>query len=303
MALTSVRRLARNSRKVELTWRYGFNLEPTLRFRLHHPVLVGEAARVLDSLNRDGVAITSAAALLGSESCFDELSNEATHLQHALREQIAGARSGGDTAEIGKKTFLFQYLGSYPALDPESVYARFALQPNILRIANAYFGMLTRLRYYNIWHNFASHSPARESQLWHRDREDLYILKLFAYLSDVDLGAGPFTYAAGTHRKGSVRGQPEYTLEGGVKRSTDPQMAAVVSPEDWVVCTGPKSTIVLADTQGYHKGGLATERDRVLYTCMFTSQASQSEDGFTRPGTLSLRGDREAAYALATARN
>jgi hypothetical protein len=299
MALESLRRVARGSRKIELTWRYGFNLEPTLRFRLHQPVLAGEAARVVAALNRDGVAMTSAAALLGPASCFDELSAEVANLQHNLRDDIAAARAGAGTGEIGKKTFLVQYLGDNPVLDPGSVYARFALQPRILQIANAYFGMLTRMRYYNIWHNFASKSQPRESQLWHRDREDLYILKVFVYLSNVDLGAGPFTYAPGSHPKGRVRRDPDYTLEGGVRRSNDAQMAAVVSPDQWVTCTGPKGTIVFADTHGYHKGGFTIERDRVLYTCMFTSRASQSKDFFIRPPTLSSTPSSEMAFALA----
>ena len=55
MALQWLRGLARVSRKRELTWRYGFNLAPTLRFRLHRPSLLGESARVLASLNRDGL--------------------------------------------------------------------------------------------------------------------------------------------------------------------------------------------------------------------------------------------------------
>jgi hypothetical protein len=76
-------------------------------------------------------------------------------------------------------------------------------------------------------------------------------------------------------------------------------MAAVVSPDHWVICTAPKGTIVFADTHGYHKGGFTTERDRVLYTCMFTSQASQSEDFFIRPATASITSNSEAAFALA----
>jgi hypothetical protein len=268
-----VRKLERVAKNTEFTWRYGFNLGPTLRFRFHQPVLVSEAARVLASLNRDGVALTSVAALLGPTSSFDDLSADVARLQKSLHDQIAGARSLAATSEIeiGKKTFLLQYLDRNPALDPESIYARFALQPNIWQIANAYVGMLTRMRACNVWHNFPSQAQPRESQLWHRDPEGLYIVKVFVYLSDVDEGAGPFTYAPGTHGKGRVRQKPHYILEGDTKRSTDAQMAAVVPCDNWVTCTGPRGTIVFADTRGYHKGGLSRERDRVLYVCMFTS--------------------------------
>lgn len=266
-------KLARAAKKSELTWRYGLNLVPTLRFKLRQPALVAESARVVASLNRDGVALTSVPALLGPTSCFDELSAEIERLQKSLQDRIAAARPLADTneIEIGKKTFLLQYLDSNPALDPQSIYARFALQPNIFQIANAYVGMLTRMRYCNVWHTFASQAQPRQSQLWHRDPEDRYIVKVFVYLSDVDQGAGPFTYASGTHPKGRVRQEPDYLLEGDTKRTTDAQMAAVVPCDQWVTCTGPRGTIVFADTKGYHKGGLSKERDRVLYTCMFTS--------------------------------
>ena len=91
--------------------------------------------------------------------------------------------------------------GEYP-------FTRLAVKSPLLQIANAYLGMYTRLRYYNIWHTFATRSKPRESQLWHRDREDLYILKVFIYLRDVDLGAGPFTYArAPTEREWCSRNQ------------------------------------------------------------------------------------------------
>jgi hypothetical protein len=134
--------------------------------------------------------------------------------------------------------------------------------------------------------------------LWHRDREDFLITKIFVYLSDVDEGAGPFTYARGTHPKGDVRKEPGYSLEGNVRRSTDEQMAEVLAPERWFRGVGPKGTIIFADTRGYHRGGLARERDRVMYTAMFTSQASQSEEFMVKGPHFALPVDAEKAFAL-----
>lgn len=266
------RKLGEVARKSEFAWRYGLKLKPTLRFRLHQPALTGEAARVVAGLTRDGVALTSVPALLGPTSCFDDLSVEVTRLQNNLQDRIAEARSFSQKGEIEmeRKTYLFEYVHGNPALDPQSIFTRFALQPNIWQIANAYIGMATRMGYCNVWHNFPSQAQPRQAQLWHRDPDDLYyVVKVFVYLADVDEGNGPFTYAARTHRKGRVRQEPDYHLEGDTKRSTDEQMAAVVPRDQWVTCTGPRGTIVFADTKGYHKGGLVKQRDRVLYTCMF----------------------------------
>jgi hypothetical protein len=268
-------------------------------------MLSGEAARVLADLNRDGVAITSVSRLFGQNAYYDDLSSAVDKLEKAdLAVQIAALRAGSShSGKAGQKSFIFPLLGEYPLLDAETVYARFALQGPILQIANAYLGMYTRLRYYNVWHTFATKSDARQSQLWHRDREDLYIFKVFVYLSDVDEGAGPFTYARGSHHKGSHRRQPEYFLEGNVKRSSDEQMQEAVPKQQWLSCVGPKGTIVFADTHGYHKGGLARERDRLMYTCMFTSPASQSEEFFRRTSPFARPTNKELAFALASPRS
>jgi len=158
--------------------------------------------------------------------------------------------------------------------------------------------MFTRLRYYNIWHTLATSGAPRESQLWHRDREDFLIMKVFIYLVDVGDEAGPFTYALGTHPKGALRREPEFGLEGHVRRSTDDQMAAVVPASRWLTARGSRGTVVFADTRGYHKGGLARGRDRVMYTCMFTSRVSQSRELFDRSRPVAPAADPAAAFAV-----
>lgn len=299
MIPTMLNKLARAARHNDLTWRYLFNLTPTLGYMFKGQRPAGDAARVLTSLNRDGLAITSASALLGSSACYSKLNDAIDRLELEQAAQLAQARRQADVADkIGDKTFVLQLLGEKPLFEPESVYARFALQPPILQIANAYFGMYTRLRYYDVWHTLTTKTDARESQLWHRDREDHLILKMFVYFSDVDEGAGPFTYAAGTHRKGRLRREPAYHLEGHIQRSHDEQMAPVLAPEHWIKAVGPKGTIVFADTRGLHKGGLAREHERLMYVCMFTSQASQSKELMRRAQTHLLPRNKELAFAL-----
>lgn len=300
MLAKQLRRWARAGRHFGLTWRYMYNLGPSLAYRLGRGAVSGEGAHVLSALNRDGIAITSVQALIGTDSCYQELVEAVARAQDTMTDRFALARAAADTAaKTGGKTFNLEYLGSCPALDPDSVYARFALQKPILQIANAYLGMYTRLRYYNIWHTLVTRLAPRESQLWHRDREDRYILKVFVYLSDVDEGAGPLSYIPGSHLKGKRRREPAYSVEGVVRRSDDAQMAEVTSPECWIKATGQKGTIVFADTHGFHKGGLAREHERLMYLCMFTSPASESQELLKRPVGLNRPHDRQTAFALA----
>jgi hypothetical protein len=297
--MTPVKRMVRAARHYGPTWRYVFNFSPTLSYRWNHRRLQGEAAAVLNTLNRDGVAITSAEALLGAGSCYAELCGAVEGFQASSQAEIASAQRGVDDRNaIGKKTFTLEYLGRNPKFDPVSVYARFALERNILGVANAYLGMRSRLRYYNVWHTFPTNADARESQLWHRDREDYLIVKVFLYLSDVDEGAGPFTYARGSHPKGNLQAEAAHFLEGHVKRSTDAQMAELIPREKWFKGVGPKGTIIFADARGYHCGGLARSSARIMYTAMFTSPASQSEEFMVNGTKFSLPLDADQAFAI-----
>jgi len=281
VALTKeLRAKIRSIRQTNLYWRYGANLAPTVQhFVGTNNELSDVTSRIVDELNSNGVAIARVEDLLSA----DVIANLATHTRDLLSEKaadISDMKAMVDTdSTVGKKTFNLELLGSEPEFDPESVFANLGLSNSLLAIANSYLRMTAQLRYYNVWYTTASTGVSRESQLWHFDREDNYILKLFLYLDDVDEGTGPFTYAPGTHRNGRHRSiKPEFIMEGNVKRTTDEQMAAVYPRENWKICTGTKGTIVFADTRGYHKGGEARTKDRLMFTCMYTSPASQSKD-------------------------
>lgn len=277
--LQRIKNIAKGQRQNEFFWRYGFNFRPSVNYRLNLGAAENAAAgRVIADLDRDGIAVASIDELLADRKPFAELDAAVGSLLAARADELREIKQkAGDRDAIGEKTFNVELLGSEVDFDPQSVFAKFALHETFLSIANAYFGMLVKLRYYNVWQTFATNGAPRESQLWHFDREDNYILKLFLYLKDVDEGAGPFTYAPKTHRKGTLWGrQPEFSLEKNVMRSTDEQMAGVVPAENWVRGVGKKGTIIFADTRGFHKGGEARTDDRLMYTAMFTSPASDS---------------------------
>jgi Phytanoyl-CoA dioxygenase (PhyH) len=275
-----IKAIAREQRHNEFFWRYGFNFRPLVNYKFDfESEAMFFAKKMVDDLNRDGIAMMSIDDLLTDRRLFHDLETAVETLLENRKDELELIRSkANDTDAIGDKTFNVELLGSEVEFDPDSIFAQFALNETFIQIANAYFGMLVKLRYYNVWQTFATNAAARESQLWHFDREDNYILKIFLYLNDVGEGAGPFTYAPKTHRKGLLWGkQPEYSLEKNVMRSTDEQMSAVVPREHWVKGIGKKGTIIFADTRGFHKGGEARTDDRLMFTAMFTSPASDSK--------------------------
>jgi hypothetical protein len=276
--MSKIRLIARKLKKIDVVWRYASNFSPTLKFVRRVNTLSENEHTLLDELNRSGVVVTSIEKLIDDGQEFCDLDSAASELIKSKKDELAVLRArADDKSAIGNKTFNLEMLGGELKFNLEDIFGRFALNEALLRIADAYFGLCVNLRYYNVWQTFASKGSSRESQLWHFDREDNYILKVFLYLDDVEEGAGPFTYAPGTHKKGKYRKiKPEYFVEGGVSRSTDDQMKAVYPEDKWVRATGKKGTIVFADTRGYHKGGEARTKDRLMFTCMFTSPASES---------------------------
>jgi len=308
--VTFRRTVARALRARGWSWLYVFNPRPTLAYRLDRRSLSAEEQRVAAELDANGIAMSSVSALSLSSpspspgspaplSPFDELVAEVRAEERAREDEIRRARQQADLPQVGgEKKFLLELLGLRPVLDPDSVFGRFALAKPFLDVANAYFGMYTKLRHYNVWRNFPSRGAARTSQLWHRDREDRRILKCFVYLSDVDAESGPLTYVPGSHAGGPRTAEPESFVEAGVRRSTDEQMAKVHPSNDWVTATGPAGTVVFADTRGFHRGGLVRGRDRVMFVSMFTSAASQSEDLFQRTRPFPVPDDPAIAFAL-----
>ena len=98
MATLGHRRLVRSCRYPRLTrryarWRYIDNLSPLLADRLGRRLHSNRRSHQLAKLNQDGVVITSAQALLGSDSYFEELTSAVGELERNHADAIASARA------------------------------------------------------------------------------------------------------------------------------------------------------------------------------------------------------------------
>jgi Phytanoyl-CoA dioxygenase (PhyH) len=243
-------------------WRYFLNRKGSFQFLMHpskisNPVVV----KMLDNLRRNGVAIGNAEDIIGKD-LYNELYENAFRLRYA------------DTAQDSDKEYARFYLERN--YDSNSIWAKVSEHKNIVDIAKGYFRMEDpRLVYYDLWENLPVNEAPKDAQLWHRDRDDLQILKVFIYFTDVDEQTGAFVYAPGTQALGNVKSEPSYFLENGKqKRSYDADMDKVVPSDKWIMGKGKKGTIVFADTHGYHKGGFVKNNFRFLFTCMYLSRYS-----------------------------
>lgn len=282
----------------KLKWRYYWNARASFFYLLAGRRPRGVALRIVADLRRQGIAQTTVEELFGDTRLFEELAQKVEALERDQAEALEQARQVAGSRQA-KKSFVWNVLGDRPTFDPQDVFVRFCLRPEILTAANAYFGLFTQLRFFNVWRNFKTDAPAQRSQLWHRDREDKTILKVFVYLSDVSPGSGPLVYAPGTHAAGKIKNEPETFKEAGHgnSRAEDDAMAKVVPQEQWIHCLGRRGSVVFCDTTGYHRGGLARTDDRLVFNFMFVSPTADCPISFAPPAAKPVFPDLEAAFA------
>jgi len=214
---------------------------------------------LVEAVRREGVLITDADAVFGDQTLFDAAAAHADELYRAPRDD--------SRAEAGSKaTFLTKLAtGSY---DFDNAFVRLALHPNALAIANGYLRLRSHLRALDVWLTKPTEGPAIQTQLWHRDGDDVMNVKMFVYFTDVRPAAGPLRYAPQTHPLGSKRRLPERDDQA---RSNDEQMAEVVPEREWILCEGRPGTVVFADTCGYHKQQKPESDERLLLVAHYVS--------------------------------
>jgi hypothetical protein len=221
--------------------------------------VAGKERGLVQELAQEGVAVCGFEELFGERVLFDEAAEVAGRLYDA--------RPTGEAATPGSKASYLTKLasGSFEAGHP---FVRIALDPRALAVANGYLRLRSHLRALELWWTKPTPGEAVQTQLWHRDADDVMNVKMFVYFTEVTRPAGPLTYAPGTHPLGDRRAVPEH---GPDRRSTDEQLARVVPESEWRVLEGGPGTVVFADTCGYHKQLKPTSEERVKLVAHYVS--------------------------------
>jgi len=219
-------------------------------------------------LRQEGIIVAQSRELFSrSEPALFEESQAAAHRLLAEHRDGKVAVDAHDSYSTANKDFRASLLPTrLPVSDP---FVRLAFDPGVLATVQGYLGMRPLLRDLSLWWDRPIESPAKETQLWHRDGDDLMNVKMFVYFNDVDVEAGPFCFIPETHPYGRLRFvHPQRDTHG---RATDEQMACVIPPSSWRFYPGPAGTVILCDTCGEHKGLKATRHDRLMLVVQYTS--------------------------------
>lgn len=242
------------------------------------PDLTEVQSDAVEALRVDGIAILDVRSLLGEELWDEALAD----VQPFIRETEEATRNAGDRPagkdELIIRRFLSRIATKVDGEKPEK--PRFSIRAPWMRIAaaeplvdvvNSYRGQLTRLYEVDEWYTvpYPQSSERIASQQWHRDPEDLHVVKVFVYFTDVDDEAGPFEYVRGSAEGG--RYEHLWPWADGHRYVPAEELEPAVSAEDRLSVTGSAGTMILADTGGFHRGGFARGKPRVLSTSTYLS--------------------------------
>ncbi len=237
------------------------------------PELDDAQQAILDDLARDGYALRTFSDVFPDPETWKSVEEQANRFSSETENGLANDREGL-RVHAGKE-FVVR-LHSYGVdVGSDDAWFRVCTSRRMLDLANTYLGLWSKLEYVDMWYSVPMAEEARRvsSQRWHRDFNDKHLLKAFLYLVDVDQDTGPFEYIPGSAPGGKYSQEWPWKPLG----ETYPPDGAVeerIPADDIKTFTGPKGTLLFCNTSGFHRGGFAKAKPRVLATVTYSSPAS-----------------------------
>jgi hypothetical protein len=215
---------------------------------------------VLAELDRDGVAC--APPVLAPEAVV-AIRAFATTAPAVLRSRT-GTTSRG-TFETRDPAAASVDLVEQFVLDQPDV-QRIIASPQVIDLARAYFGAMPVIHPPQLYWSCAGASltdtaRANSARQFHWDFDGLGGLRLHLYLTDVDEGAAPMSYVAGSHRPGGLRSAALRSADFGVSNE---DVWREYPRSALRTITGPAGTTFVSDSQGLHRGNDAITTDRLF---------------------------------------
>jgi hypothetical protein len=236
--------------------------------------------RAVEALRRDGVVIVPFDELFGEQACWSAAAADMAEFVGETEARLPSMSHDDRVAEFGKAFLLRRYRvkkgGDKPKLSLANPWVSIGASPEFLGIVNAYRGEQLRLHDVDNWYTVPDAEAARSaSQRWHRDGWEDHIVKVFTYFNDVDEEAGPFEYVLGSAAGGKYGSL--WPWEDKEVYPPQDELEAALDPADCRSLTGAPGSIVFCDTSGFHRGGFARTRPRILSYHTYLSDAAQQK--------------------------
>jgi Phytanoyl-CoA dioxygenase (PhyH) len=245
------------------------NRESRRLYQTAAPALDSTQQAIVDDLTRTGLAVVSFDQLFRGRAQWQRLDEDAA----AFRRE-AESRLGDSASSITKaKSYLWRRYTRDVELSFRDEWLRLATSCRVLDVVNSYLGLFAKLIYVDQWYTPPTGALVERvaSQRWHRDFTDRHLVKVFIYLSDVDDRNGPFQYVRESAAGRYSRLWPWRPL--GLMYPPVEQFARKVPASAIATVTGRAGTVIFCDTSGFHRGGFATDRSRMVAVFNYASPA------------------------------
>jgi hypothetical protein len=243
------------------------------RFTGSQPELDDVQKRIVSELGADGYSLLTFEELFSEGDAWREIEAQSSRFAADTEAGLAGDREGL-RVRAGKE-FVVRLHSYGVELGLDDPWFRACASRRMLDLANTYLGLWSKLEYVDMWYSVpqAADADRISSQRWHRDFNDKHLLKVFLYLVDVDEGTGPFQYVPGS-APGGRYGDAWPWRPLGENYPPDGELETRIPTDTVKTFTGTKGTLLFCNTSGFHRGGFATARARVLATVTYSSPAS-----------------------------
>ena len=132
----------------------------------------------------------------------------------------------------------------------------YANQDIFIKNFKQYFGLIPTVRFISVWLDYPTNENLeKNSQIFHRDYDDVFLVKTFLCLTDIDDKNGPFQFLEKSHLDPWVKDYKNYL------KDTKP-----------VSMTAKKGDLYMADTNGFHRGKKLITGYRVLLNVHYISK-------------------------------
>jgi len=147
--------------------------------------------------------------------------------------------------------------------DPNTL-LEYANDAYIVENISQYFGFKPMIRHISVWLDCPTNDEnSIETQIFHRDPEDIKLVKTYLYLKDVDELSGPFCYVEKSHLDPWHSFSKHYHNDKDIKR--------LYPNSNFISCTGTAGSFIMADVNGFHRGIKPKDDYRVLVTVYYSS--------------------------------
>jgi hypothetical protein len=235
--------------------------------------------RLVNELKTNGIAMVDCGELFGNHDLWEEIRGYAEAFADSSERTPQVESSDADYGPMPAKgtPSLRRHFTEDECISWSNPMLRMGIETKVLDVVNAYLGLWAKLKKVHLWHTTPSksHVSRTGSQVWHRDPEDEKMVTVFLYFTDVDGGAGPLQYIPGTRYDGQYRDLwPNFGGSVATSKVTEEEIAKSIPIDGVHTATCRRGTFLFCDTSGFHRGGFATNKSRLVAHWTYASPAS-----------------------------